>query len=217
MAHLPSLKPIFHGPQHNPIIYLTFDDGPDPCFTSDLLDLLSHYEIKSSFFLLGLATEQHPDLTRRIADAGHSLGCHGFTHIDPWRCNQERNRDNIERGWRSVAKTSGQFIQLFRPPYGHWRYSMAAQARRLNMTTILWSLSAHDWGESCSVHSISKRLNKVRNGDIILMHDGARGINKVNATLRALPAFIESCKQRGYRFSPLQPLVNPILTYQQCS
>jgi peptidoglycan-N-acetylglucosamine deacetylase len=200
------LRVISRGSRLEPYIYLTFDDGPDAAYTPRLLDILADCGARASFFVIGAQCRRHPALIRRIAQAGHVVGNHGFSHLDPWTIGADRASEEVRAGFDSIAEACGRPPRFFRPPYGHLRKAVLDAARALDSRTILWSRSAMDWGRFGSPAAVARRLHKAQAGDILLLHDAPRLKNRPAAALRLLPGFIDECRNRGLRFETLDRL-----------
>lgn len=192
---------ISKGPSQQPVIYLTFDDGPDPRFTPVILDILELFEVRATFFLVGQACGRFPELVRRIRDGGHQLGNHTQNHRHPWMLAQTRAREEVKEAQHTIRDLCGEAPRFFRPPYGRLRPAMLREAARLGMETVLWSRSAIDWGHMGSVYATGRRLSRVVAGDIVLCHDATRVRNRPDVTLSILPAFIQDCLDRQLRFA----------------
>lgn len=205
---LPGADPdiINHGSRHEPYIYLTFDDGPDPFYTPRLLDILAAHGVLASFFIIGIQCRRHPQLARRIAAAGHVLGNHCYSHPHPWAIGAHKAREEVRMGFDCIADTCGRPSRFFRPPYGRLRQAMLDEARSRNAKTVLWSRSAVDWGIFGKPSAVARRLRKAEPGDILLLHDGRNLKNRPAGMLRLLPGFIGECRDKGLRFANLDRL-----------
>lgn len=172
-------------------VYLSFDDGPDPQWTPRILDILARARAPASFFVVGRTARAHPGLLRRIAAAGHRIGNHTYRHRHPWTLSQAAARAEVRDGAAAIADTLGQSPVLFRPPHGRLRACMLETATELGQATVLWNLSAVDWGPLATPKRIARRLERARAGDIVLMHDGANKHNRPWALATVLPAVLE--------------------------
>jgi peptidoglycan-N-acetylglucosamine deacetylase len=172
------------------LLYLTFDDGPDPDSTCQLLDILGKYNIKALFFCDGRAAEEYPDLIDKIKSNGHLIGNHGYNHLNGWFTNL---KDYIGDTEKAAPYTSS---NLFRPPYGRLRPD---QYRKLKETykIFFWDLMPYDFdirlGSNISF-DILKR--KMRNGSIIVLHDTPQ-----SSAISILDRFIDYSISCGYRFA----------------
>jgi peptidoglycan/xylan/chitin deacetylase (PgdA/CDA1 family) len=171
---------------------LTFDDGPDPDATPLVLDVLADLGIRATFFMCGEQAERHPELARRVADAGHTVGLHGHEHV------REPPPGDFERGLAAVHEASGQWPALFRPPYGR-------TVAEMPLDTVLWSAWGLDW-ETVSPERIADLVCRdLEPGAIVLLHDSARYAPRESAepTALALWAIAEEAERRGVSFGPL--------------
>jgi peptidoglycan/xylan/chitin deacetylase (PgdA/CDA1 family) len=170
-----SLLPGLSGRSDRHHIALTFDDGPDPASTPHFLDLLARHGIHATFFLLGAYAEQEPGLVSDLADAGHELAVHGWTHeclalIPPRRLAAEltRTREVLE-------ETTGTTVRWYRPPYGVLTAAGIWAARRAGLQTVLWSAWGVDWSAGATPSTIVRRVtDAVRPGGTVLLHDTDR-------------------------------------------
>lgn len=197
---------ISRGSRLEPYIYLTFDDGPDPFYTPRLLDILAACGVAASFFIIGIQCRRHPQLARRIADEGHVLGNHCYSHPNPWTIGARKAREEVRMGFDRIADICGRPPRFFRPPYGRLRKAMLDEARALSTKTVLWSRSAVDWGIFGKPSAVARRLHKAGPGDILLLHDGRALKNRPAAMLRLLPGFIDECRNKGLQFAKLDRL-----------
>lgn len=181
-----------------PHIHLTFDDGPDAQWTPRVLDALAVHRIRATFFVVGRAALAHAALLRRVADAGHEIGNHTWSHRHPWTLTRAQAVTEVDDGTHAIAEVTGRAPRLFRPPHGRVRRCMLHAARNSGQRLVLWTRSAIDWGPRAHATSIHERLQQVRDGDIVLMHDAARSINRPEQLLAILPGFLEHLKQRGW-------------------
>lgn len=193
---LKSLKHV-SGYLHNPLVCLTFDDGPDPVYTPAILDLLALHKMRASFFVLGEAAERFPRLVERMVNEGHTVGNHTYSHRHPWMISSGRAQDEVARGTEAISKITGTPPRWFRPPHGRLRRAMLKQAHADNMTTVLWSHSIIDWGPMGTETGIAQRLHDIKFGDIVLMHDGKREHNHPHLIVQQLPKLAEWLAQRG--------------------
>ena len=159
---------------------LTFDDGPNPAITPQLLDLLAEHNVRATFFLIGAYVRQQPALTRRLAAAGHVVGNHTMTH--PWLAWQSSARIRAELTGcnHAIEDATGQPVRLFRPPHGARRPAVLEIARDLGLTTVQWNLIANDWQPDPAAtilarleRGIARNRRRGRASNIVL-HDGSQ-------------------------------------------
>jgi peptidoglycan/xylan/chitin deacetylase (PgdA/CDA1 family) len=166
---------------------LTFDDGPNPAWTPQLLDTLAANDVRATFFLVGRFAEAEKLLARRVAEAGHLIGNHTWSHPNLARTASGRVREQLRRTNETLAQITGQPIRYFRPPYGARRPAVLSAAREMGMIPVLWNAMTSDWREP-SADLIARRLmekidRNARGGwaTTIVLHDGrhkALGANR---------------------------------------
>lgn len=181
-------------------IAFTFDDGPDPRYTPQLLDLLKQHKIRATFFVLGEKAKANPEIIRRIVDEGHVIGLHANKHIGaPFR-SYRALKDDFHSSL-NILKDMGVRIHLYRPPWGLVNMVSRKFIREYKFAPILWSIHASDWSRYCKEEHIEKVLTqKVRSGDIILLHDGRGAKEAPQRTINALKNAIPQMKKQGFRF-----------------
>src|SRR5919109_1097112 len=127
---------------------LTYDDGPnDPC-TLHLLDILAEHNVKATFFLIGRYVAKRPDIVRRIAQAGHVLGNHTYSHPNLIFSPQATRNREIDDCAKAINNAAGAHSNLFRPPFGGRRPAVLRAIRRKGLIPVMWSVSSYDWRES---------------------------------------------------------------------
>jgi peptidoglycan/xylan/chitin deacetylase (PgdA/CDA1 family) len=187
------------------VIALTFDDGPWPNTTLEVLDILRENNIKATFFLIGQNLKYFPQIGQQVVADGHAIGNHTWHH---WHrpMNQFTAIREVEDTSALIYKTTGVKTSLFRPPNGFLNNGLAAYARRLQDAVVLWSVDSGDWrGHRVSVRGlVNQVIEKARPGGIVLMHDGGGDRSK---TVEALPKIIEELAQRGYKFVTVPELL----------
>lgn len=192
------------GPPDAPVVAITFDDGPDPRFTPEILKILDEEEVKATFFMVGKHAEKYPQLARQVAAAGHEIGNHTYSHANLLRAPQGRITAEIKHGEEAILHATGQRPSLFRPPRGLYESKLMKETKTGGYTVVLWSLSSVDWLEMRPIDISSKILQNVAPGDIILFHDSGNLIRAEGGerlpTVRSLKAVLEGLKEQGYDF-----------------
>jgi peptidoglycan/xylan/chitin deacetylase (PgdA/CDA1 family) len=187
-------------------VALTFDDGPDPASTPAFLGELDRLGVRATFFLLGEHVARHQALTREIAERGHELGVHGWTHRRPWFPCDPRETGELRRTLETIEVATGQVARWYRPPYGILTGGRWAAAKRCGLRTVLWSAWGKDWTPRATAHSVYETLlPDLRGGATVLLHDSDRCSTPGSwrATLAALPLVIDSCRAAGFEIGPL--------------
>jgi peptidoglycan/xylan/chitin deacetylase (PgdA/CDA1 family) len=179
---------------------LTFDDGPSE-FTTDVLRVLSNYDVRATFFVLGENAASKPEVVRSLVEAGHGLAMHGWGHTAFTELDPEVLAKDIRRTETLLRELAGVECRDIRPPYGVYDAGVVSRFEDRGLVTWLWTADAHDWADNATADRISgKVLISLTPGGVILLHDG--GGNR-SATVRALPRIIEGARARGFRFVTL--------------
>ncbi len=187
------------GPADGRAIYLTFDDGPHPEHTAPLLDLLAEHDARASFFLIGQQIERHPELARRIAAEGHTLGNHSFSHPRFETLSLRQQFEEIDRTDRLLTAINGRERHGFRPPRGVLSLPMIARCIREHRRILYWSYDSLDYSRRSAGELLEViERHPMRPGEIVLMHDDSQlsldllrelipGWKAAGFALRALP------------------------------
>ena len=188
---------IVRGPKGARGIALTFDDGPDPVWTTRVLDTLDRAGVKATFFVIGRKAEAHPDLVRDILRRGHAVGLHSYAHDRLFSLRSEaRVSADLERGIAALSTICGARPTLFRPPIGHTNPIIARVAERLDLTIVGWTVSGRDGTRFAKPANVAARIRaRMRDGAIVLLHDAAErgkhdpaGVAALGEILRAIDA-----------------------------
>lgn len=184
-------------------IFFTFDDGPHPVYTSQILDILEEKNVKATFFFLGKKAQKFPEIIRLVKEKGHAIGSHGYSHRPIWLLPPSIIKDEFEKTDNIIYSILGEYPKYIRPPWGGFNLGMMRFLNSRKRTLVLWSLDSRDWQRNIGVDDIVERvIKKIKPGDIILFHDG-RWEDISKKTAEALPPIIEKLKERGYEISPL--------------
>lgn len=160
-------------------IALTFDDGPNPAWTPRLLEHLARYNVRATFFFVGKFAEAEPALTRYVADAGHVIGNHSWSHPNLALTANGRIRAELAQTKDTLEQILGKKVKYFRPPFGARRPAVLKTARALGLTPVLWNAMTSDWSEPSSdriFESLSHRIdgvNKQGSAANVVLHDGS--------------------------------------------
>lgn len=186
------------------IAVLTFDDGPHPLYTEQVLDLLSRQHVKGVFFVVGSQAEKYPELVRRIAREGHELGNHSYTHAMPVDASYEVAAGEVQQTTEIVRQLTGKEMRWFRPVGGYVDGLLLEAALDQGYSAVLWNIDTRDWA-GVSADEIARRVTESNspNALVILFHDGG---GERGETVRALPQIIEELRKRGYVFYTLSEL-----------
>lgn len=175
-------------------IYLTFDDGPHPEITGEVLDLLKVYNAKATFFCVGENVKKHPETYQRILNEGHSVGNHTYNHLNGFKTSKKEYLSNAQEAAQLIDS------KLFRPPYGKIKASQLHSLKK-DYQIIMWSLIAGDWDKSLTKEQCFYSIkNNLKAGDIIVLHDSEKAHKKMIFTLEKT---LEYATQNGYAFGKL--------------
>lgn len=181
---------------------LTFDDGPNPAATPQLLELLTKYGVKATFFLIGRQVRAFPALAREMVERGHEIGNHTETHPSLTWLTSSGIAEELERCDEAISSAMGVTARWMRPPYGYrnpWLNGVVA--RRGNSGVAMWSVAGRDW-KTEAAEPVIERLRRARGGDIVLLHDGDHRVplGKRLHVVAALEYWLPRWKDSGIRF-----------------
>ena len=183
-------------------IALTYDDGPNDPHTLRLLDVLAKHNVRATFFMIGRYVQQRPDIARTVAQAGHIIGNHTFTHPLLIMKSAADTRGELVDCQKALQDAVGEHSNLFRPPFGGRRPATLNIARELGLQTIMWNVTGYDWNAPPAAEIEKKVAQQTRGGDVILLHDGGhRAIGADRAqTVLATENLIRQYLEQGYEF-----------------
>jgi peptidoglycan/xylan/chitin deacetylase (PgdA/CDA1 family) len=177
---------------------LTFDDGPDPECTPEVLAALRAAGARATFFVLGEQMARHGGLVEAIVSDGHEVGVHGYTHLRHDKASEARSLEDIQAGARAVAAVAGT-PQWFRPPFGRPSRGAAEAAAANGLSIVYWSAWGLDWETRTSHEIACTAAEQLADGGILLLHDTARYNRRSSAapTAAAIPDIIDNMRARG--------------------
>lgn len=182
-----------------PVIAITFDDGPNPGVTPRLLEILGHYRARGTFFMLGASAEKYPEIVRDVASDGHAIGNHSWDHPSFPEISKKERRKQI-RGCDQALSPYG--LRLFRPPFGHQDRNTFLDAVSLGHQVVLWNVDSRDWLDQDG-YQIAKQLEeKTIPGSILLFHDSVSTVfeERLASRERTLTAVQMLLGRLGNRF-----------------
>jgi peptidoglycan/xylan/chitin deacetylase (PgdA/CDA1 family) len=187
----------YHGPRQQGQVAITFDDGPNATATLAVRDILDRYGVKATFFLVGRALDERPDLARALLDDGQLLGNHSYHH-DQWRWLDPRYPE-LERTQQAFARNLGVCPRFYRPPHGERTPFITAQVDHKGMRMVTWDVSAGDWATTNGALVAQRVLDRVQPGSIVLLHDGLDGRVNVDRSVivDALPRILDGLRAKG--------------------
>jgi peptidoglycan-N-acetylglucosamine deacetylase len=190
-------------------IVLTFDDGPNDPHTLKLLDVLAKHDARATFFMIGRYVQQRPDIARAVAEAGHVVGNHTFTHPLLIFESAAQTRAQMVDCRQALRDAIGEHSKLFRPPFGGRRPATLRIARELGLQTVMWNVKGFDWNAPPAAVIEKKVARQMRGGDVILLHDGghrALGADRAQ-TVIATDNLIRRYKDEGHAFVTVEEML----------
>ena len=185
-------------------IALTFDDGPHPVYTGEILDILKEYGVRATFFVVGENVERYPELVIREIAEGHEVGNHTHSHKHLSKTPSAEIIREIEACERIIYQQCGEYrTKLFRPPEGVLPSAVHDYARDADYTVVLWSVDTYDWAHN-PINEIMKNIKRnTEPGDIILMHDSVKDSLTPTALRQVIPYLLD----QGYSFVTVSELL----------
>ena len=182
-------------------IYLTFDDGPTPEITDWVLDQLTKYNIKATFFCIGKNIEKYPTIFSKVINEGHSIGNHTFNHLNGWQTSIEDYLENFKLCETAICNLQSATCTLFRPPYGKIKRTQAKKISQLGYKIIMWDVLSADFDTTISPEKcLENVLENVKSGSIIVFHDSIKAFPNLKYTL---PKTLEILSKRGFVFEKM--------------
>ncbi|HEY9301722.1 MAG TPA: polysaccharide deacetylase family protein, partial [Phormidium sp.] len=201
---------LWSGSFKEPIVALTFDDGPHPQYTPQLLEVLDKYEIPASFFWLGVCVERSPEVAKALYQRGHWVGLHGYNHQIFTRFSSSILKQNLEKTQLAIAQACEldfDYVQTHvrdvRPPNGVFTPQILNWLQTWSYRPVMWSVVPEDWVLPGITVVTQRVLSQVRNGSLIVLHDGMCGGADVAETTELI---VKNLLQRGFKFVTVEQL-----------
>lgn len=194
--------PIYCVEKQEKIISISFDAAWGNEQTTELLDILEKYNVKTTFFVVGEWVDKYPDSVKEIHDRGHEVCNHSNTHPYMTKLSKEDMKKQIQDCNNKIAAITGETPILFRPPYGDYDNTVVETVKELGMYCIQWDVDSLDWKDPTVDQMKSRVCSKIKEGSIVLFHNGAKN------TPAALPVCIESIQSEGYQIVPISQLIH---------
>ena len=179
-------------PGHAPCVYITFDDGPIPEATPEVLDILRRLDIKATFFMVGDNVRKYPELYRRVLAEGHAVGNHTMHHLQATACGVRRYMRDVEDANCLIGS------RLFRPPHGWLGVTKSALLRAKGYKIVMYDLITRDYSKRIDARRVLQNVKRyARPGSIIVFHDSLKSIDKLRLVLEPALLWLRS---QGYVF-----------------
>lgn len=188
------------------VVALTYDDGPSPPSTNQLLDILDRYQVKATFFEIGRSIEKHPEIVPMIVARGHEWANHSYSHTDMMFKPREFLLSEIEKTDKLLQELGVKQDSIsFRPPFGRRFVVLSCLLSQMHKKLIMWDVDSLDYENTFTAENIANRvIDNVRSGSIVLMHDGGGDRSK---TLAATQAIVKTLQSKGYAFKTVSELL----------
>ena len=174
---------------YKPVVYLTFDDGPNDSTTSDILKILEREKVKGTFFCIGNNVVKNPEIFKEITEKGHRVGIHSMSHVNGWKVMKNKYLKDVEKADKIIKSN------LFRPPYGKLNFRGTSQLKK-KFEIVMWDINSGDFDKTLSCSQVIENvLKNARNGSIIVLHDNKKF---KHLTLNALLPIIKGLKNKGF-------------------
>ncbi|MBE9008511.1 polysaccharide deacetylase family protein [Fortiea sp. LEGE XX443] len=191
---------LWNGDRTIKAIALTFDDGPHPQYTPQVLRVLDRYNITASFFWLGACVNRSPAVAKGVSDRGHWIGLHGYDHRSFPLLSPQELKESLEKTQAAIYNSCNllpEQVRDVRPPNGLFTPKTLKLFHQWNYRPVMWSVVPEDWVRPGITTVVQRVLQQVQNGSLVVLHDGVFGGQDVAATIEAL---IPALLQRGYEF-----------------
>lgn len=185
------------------VVALTFDDGPNPVYTPQVLDALAEHDVKATFFVLGAAVARYPSIAERAADEGHQVASHSYYHLNWDRVGAAAIEEDIRWSLDAIEKVTGRRPSWLRPPGGRTNMTVYRMMDRTRVNGLMWTADTGDWRRPGAADVAYRALSGTVPGAVVLMHDGG---GDRSGTVAALPAILDGLKKRGYRAVTVEEL-----------
>jgi len=193
-------------------IALTFDDGPYPPYTQQLLQVLKEEKVKATFFVVAQNAEKYPELLKQELAAGHEIALHSYVHRDQLKLRAEEVQQNLEQGKAALEKIAGVEVKYFRPPHGFKDWVVMEESAKAKLEVVNWSVIPRDWTNPGVEVIVQRVVDKAETGAIVLLHDGdsPKYTAPREQTVQATRAIIRKLKEQGYSFVTIGELKNKV-------
>ena len=188
-------------------IAITFDDGPNPIYTPQLLDLLKKYGVKATFFVVGSKVKRYPEIIKRMSEEGHTVGIHHFQHVSSWIITPSRLKRQLELTKQAIAECTKEKVIFYRPPWGHFNLFSLFVSK--SYKKIMWSHIFGDWKVEKSKNGLLEELREAAEpGSILLLHDCGETLGAdpeaPGYMIKNLEIYLREAINHGTRFIPLK-------------
>ena len=193
--------PVYYVATDKKQVAISFDAAWGADKTAKIVEICNQFNVKATFFLVGMWVEKYPDMVKLIDDNGFEIGTHSNTHPDMTKLNVEKQSLELTTSINLINNITGKYVKIFRAPFGAYNDTLISTAESLNLLTIQWDVDSLDWKGIGAMEITNRVLNGVRNGSIILCHNNSDHI------LDALPRILDELTAKGYQFVTVGELI----------
>jgi peptidoglycan-N-acetylglucosamine deacetylase len=192
-------------PTSQKAVAITFDDGPNPTYTPQVIEIFSEAEGKATFFMIGEQMKNHPEVVKQVAALGHEIGNHTFTHPKLSQLSTAKCLEEIEQNEKLIEELAGRKPVVFRPPYLDYNQDTVSLLQQKGYPLIgALNLAAQDWEQPGVRHILEKSRDAVKNGSILIFHDG---YGDRSQTIEAVRKLVSELKSQGYQLVTVSELL----------
>ena len=193
--------PIYYVEEDEKVCSISFDAAWGNEQTETLLNILDEHKVKTTFFLVGDWVDNYPESVKEIAKRGHDVGNHSDTHAHMTQISKTEQLNEIKECNNKIKAITKRDVTLFRPPYGEYDNSVVEACDNANMYCVQWDIDSLDWKDPTAEQITKNVVDKIKNGSIILLHNGAKN------TPEALPMIIEGIRAKGFEIVPISQIL----------
>ncbi|WP_099470019.1 polysaccharide deacetylase family protein [Konateibacter massiliensis] len=177
-------------------VALTFDDGPHPVYTKQILEGLKERNVKATFFMIGKNAEAYPDVVKQVYEEGHLLGNHTYSHAQLNILSEEEQCEEITKASEVIFEITGTYPEFIRPSFGEWDKNLEC-----DLIPVLWTVDTLDWTTDNVAKIVKKGTKNIKDGDIILMHDC------YGSSVKAALQIIDELQKEGFEFVTVDDII----------
>ncbi len=193
--------PVYYVNTDEKRVAISFDAAWGADKTEKIIEICQEYNVKATFFLVGMWVEKYPEMVKKIDASGFEIGTHSNTHPDMTKLSKQAQNLELSTSINLIKNITNKPVEVFRPPFGAYNDSLIETAKDLGLITIQWDVDSLDWKGLSAMEINNRVLNGVRNGSIILCHNNSDHI------LEALPIMLDRLQKRGYTVGPVGDLI----------
>lgn len=191
----------WHNEEQDAECHLTFDDGPCPDTTPQLLQMLKDYNVKATFFFTGTNAERYPELVKQTVEEGHQIGNHTHRHLPPLFISKSVFQQEVDEASSMIERAAGQAPTILRPPYGLIDHDKAAFLAERKLLCVYWGAVAEDW-QTLGPSEVARRIiRQTSAGSLIVLHESRHNARQC---LKSTLEIVKWALQKGLKFGPIK-------------